>query len=282
MTDQDDYALDRSYSAASRFNLQFYLWKETLQFNLHPSIPNPEANPRIADVATGTGFWLLDLASTLPTSVQLDGFDITLTQAPPGVWLPKNINMSIWNVFEDVPKHLAGKFDIVHVRLLLLVVSNATVESVVRRLAELLKPGGYLQWDELSCYEHYVKTVDPTVPTPGFQEMHKIMDGRGQMDWTLRLPTTMNENGFEKGAIYQYFDSSGFAKANTDMLLIMLEEFGKGLAKTKGPEEDVKMQYLIQRIYKESQHGAAICVPKLVCVGRKKESGLLDEEVLTS
>lgn len=51
-----DYMLDRSYTAASRLNYQFYLWKDTLRFNLHPSIqlPKDESTPvRIADLALG-------------------------------------------------------------------------------------------------------------------------------------------------------------------------------------------------------------------------------------
>lgn len=273
MATEDQYLLERSYSAASRLNFQFYLWKQTLKFNLHPSIPNPNVDARIADVATGTGIWLLDLAREVSTTIQLDGLDISLSQAPPKAWLPANINMRVWNIFEDVPEDLVGQYDIVHVRLLLLVVTNANAVSVLQRLARLLKPGGYLQWEELSGFEHRVATVNPTIQTTAFQEMHKIMDGHGRLEWILQLPTSMSENGFEDTAIHQYLDGMDLAKAHSDMLLIMLEEFGAGIAKSKGEGEGTKMQQLIERIHQESQKGAAMYVPKLVCVGRKRQDG---------
>jgi hypothetical protein len=39
-----------------RLNLQYYLWRETLGYNLHPSIRTAdEEDLKIADVGTGTG-----------------------------------------------------------------------------------------------------------------------------------------------------------------------------------------------------------------------------------
>ena len=268
----DQYALDRGYSAASRLNYQFYLWKDTFKFNLHPSIPTPVPTARIADIATGTGIWLLDLAHELPTSVRMDGFDITLSQAPKKQWLPQNINMRVWNVFEALPEDLIGQFDIVHVRLLLLVIPSNNAVPVIQRLWKMLKPGGYLQWEELSGFDHHVLTVDPSVQTRAFQEMHKIMDGTGRLEWTLNLHTSMDENGFEDSKIYPYQDNIYLAKAHSDMLLVMLEEVAMGLAKSKGAEEGERIMQLIPDIYRESQEGAAMSVPKIVCVGKKRFS----------
>lgn len=211
MATADQYALDRSYSAASRLNYQFFLWKNTLKFNLQPSIPTPGATARIADVATGTGIWLLDLAHGVPATVQMDGMDITLSQAPPKQWLPPNVNMRVWNIFEDVSEDLVGQFDIVHVRLLLLITPNNNAVPVIKRLAKMLKPGGYLQWEELNGFHHRVVTVNPSVDTSAFQEMHEIMDGQGRFEWTLQLPTSLSENGFEDSKIYHYEDSMDLA-----------------------------------------------------------------------
>ncbi|CAF9906016.1 hypothetical protein IMSHALPRED_004049 [Imshaugia aleurites] len=269
----DQYALDRSYSAASRLNYQFYLWKNTLKFNLHPSIPTPSATGRIADVATGTGIWLLDLAHEVPTTVRMDGLDITLSQTPPKQWLPPNINMRVWNIFTDLPEDLVGQFDIVHVRLLLLVIPDNDAVPVIKRLATMLKPGGYLQWEELSGFDHRVVTVSPAVNTSAFQEMHKLMDGHGRLEWTLRLPSSMSENGFEDADIHRYEDGMDLAKAHSDMLLVMLKEYAAGFAKSERGEEAGEMQRLIQHIHAESLEGAAMYVPKIVCVGRKKLDG---------
>lgn len=53
----DQYASDRSCSAASRLNYQLYLGKNTLEFNPHPSIPTPKRTARIADVTKETSIW---------------------------------------------------------------------------------------------------------------------------------------------------------------------------------------------------------------------------------
>lgn len=81
LADGHGYLLDRSHAAACRLNLQFYLWKDAIKFNSHPSIPVQKCGI-IADVATGIGMWLIDVARELPTA-QIEGFDIDLSQAPP-------------------------------------------------------------------------------------------------------------------------------------------------------------------------------------------------------
>ncbi|ESZ92310.1 hypothetical protein SBOR_7301 [Sclerotinia borealis F-4128] len=54
------YVLDHSHISACRLNLQNHLWKEALGFIVHPSIQLSNESV-IADVATGTGAWLLDV-----------------------------------------------------------------------------------------------------------------------------------------------------------------------------------------------------------------------------
>lgn len=59
MAEEDSYVLDRGYSAACCLNYQSYLWKDILGFFSHPSIPPLKGGTRIADVAAGTGAWIL-------------------------------------------------------------------------------------------------------------------------------------------------------------------------------------------------------------------------------
>jgi SAM-dependent methyltransferase len=148
--DGQGYILDRNHLAACRLNLQHYLWKEALGFTIEPSIPIPQ-NANVADVACGTGLWLLDAARLLP-GAQFSGFDIDLSQAPHPDLLPSSITLKEWNLFENIHPHWEGQFDLVHVRLLVLVLSGETRKSFVECLLKLLKPGGYIQWDELDCY----------------------------------------------------------------------------------------------------------------------------------
>jgi hypothetical protein len=56
-----------SLTPTRRLNLQHYLWKETLGYDLHPSAKADDASEplHIADVGTGTGFVKLLVISVL-------------------------------------------------------------------------------------------------------------------------------------------------------------------------------------------------------------------------
>lgn len=52
-------------------------------------------------------------------------------------------------------------FDILHVRLITVVVKNNDPRPVLANLIKLLKPGGYIQWDEVDSMNCYVQLTDP-------------------------------------------------------------------------------------------------------------------------
>lgn len=89
-------------------------------FLLHPAIKFASSednvtNVKIADVGTGTGIWLLDLASVLPESIEFHGFDISLSQCPVSQWLPSNVSMSKLDVYSEIPEELCGKYGTLHI-----------------------------------------------------------------------------------------------------------------------------------------------------------------------
>ncbi|KAF2268986.1 hypothetical protein CC78DRAFT_416176, partial [Lojkania enalia] len=142
-----------------RLNLQFFLWKDLLRFNLHPDITKslgPHA--RITDVATGTGVWMVDLARELPSTTILHDFDIDLGQYPPAEGFPCNVHISNWGMFTPPPSELVGKFDVVHLRLATLVIKNNNPTTIISNVAQLLRLGGYRQWDEIDTEGLYIDT----------------------------------------------------------------------------------------------------------------------------
>ena len=50
-----------------------------------------------------------------------------------------------FDVFDDIPDDLQGKYDIVHARLLLMAVETSDPRPIIRYLVKMLKSGGYLQ-----------------------------------------------------------------------------------------------------------------------------------------
>ena len=267
LADGHGYMLDRGYAPASRLNYQFFLWKDSLGFNIHPSVPIPGPNTHIADVATGTAIWLMDVARDLPTA-QLDGFDISLTQAPPKEWLPPNVGLRTWNIFDDVPTDLLARYDIVHVRLLILVVENSDPRPIIQNLAKMLKPGGYLQWDDLNYPDTSIITVNRLLQTPALQELRELVCSRGRHDWTLQLADIMTEEGLEDAKLYNFGDRKELAKANGEQHLLTMEEFASRLAEGGNKDEAAKLHQLLHHAYKESMKGAALSMPRVVCVAR--------------
>jgi len=260
---------DRSHAAACRLNLQHYLWKDALEFNLHPSISFGE-DFVVADVAAGTGAWLIDIARQFPNA-KLEGFDIDLDQAPHENWLPSNVKIRYWNIFEDVPSDLIEKYDVVHVRLLVLVIEPGNHGVVIRNLLKLLKPGGYLQWDELDCVNMCVKQADPTnpVPAPALEQLREMSYANGRYNWTLKLPEFLMGEGFQDAKIDYFGDHKDLVRAFNEQHLFTMELFALTLVKAGKKEAAEKFFQIIREGYQESTKGAALCIPRTVCVARK-------------
>ncbi|KAF4464151.1 methyltransferase domain-containing [Fusarium albosuccineum] len=104
--------------------------------------------PAVADIGAGTGIWLRDLAAELPNESRLDGYDVDQSKFLPSQDLPSNVKLSFGEVFEPFPQGLIGQYDLVHVRLLMFALKADQWVSAAENLRTLLRPGGYLVWDE--------------------------------------------------------------------------------------------------------------------------------------
>ncbi|KXG52192.1 uncharacterized protein PGRI_084760 [Penicillium griseofulvum] len=266
LADSKGYMLGRGHAAACRLNLQFYLWKDSLKFNIHPSVEIPP-NPVIADVGTGTAIWLLDVAKSIPTAT-LDGYDIDLSNTPPAHWLPKSLTLHKWDLFDPVPEHLVGTYDIVHLRLLILVVENSDPVPVIRNAARLLKPGGYIQWDDLNYPDTHVLKVDPALETPAFDRLLQFVYSNGRHDWVLNLPTLLEQNGFESPQLDHFRDRMELATANGEQHLLTMEEFAQSLEKESVVDAE-NIRALVKELAVEATHGVALSMPRVVVAARK-------------
>ncbi|KJZ70451.1 hypothetical protein HIM_10153 [Hirsutella minnesotensis 3608] len=106
--------------------------------------------PVVADVATGTGVWLEDLAAELPAASQLDGYDFDTSKFRSSQKLPTNVKLQFGNVLEPFPEAIHGKYDVVHARLLLFALKADQWDIAAANLKTLLKDGGWLLWEETS------------------------------------------------------------------------------------------------------------------------------------
>ncbi len=270
------YVLGRDYKSASRLNYEHYLWKETIAFSLHPNIVLTTNNSTgasegnqcalIADVACGTAIWLRDVAQTFPNA-QLDGFDISLAQCPPAKWLPRNVTLRQWDLFSEPPAELLGRYDVVHVRLVFVVVENDDPRPLIRSLSRLLRPGGYLQWDELNVGKSFILSAEEVTETPEMAGMLGILGRMGS--WVEELPRMMEDCGLVEGKLYRYREREELARAFFDNHLAKDEEMAQ--TALKGTKEGEQLVERVRKMYEESKGGAVLCTPKLVSIARKPQ-----------
>ncbi|OAL37521.1 hypothetical protein AYO20_03028 [Fonsecaea nubica] len=168
----DEYSIWRTAPDALRLCYQHFLWREVNKSNIHPSIDlSDKPDLRIAELAAGHCMWAMQVAEEYPHA-QVEASDISLGLAPPKPDLPPNLSVTKWSFFDPVPEHWKGAFDLVHIRLVIQVFGgNQDPRAVLEKFVSMLKPGGYLQWDEYDYFEADKNNVysanDPTrIPNP--------------------------------------------------------------------------------------------------------------------
>ncbi|KAL9110771.1 MAG: hypothetical protein Q9227_004763 [Pyrenula ochraceoflavens] len=78
-----------------------------------------------------------DLNEKVPSTTSLEGFDVSLSQTPSTSWLPSNVKFHEYDFFEELPNGFLGRFDVVHVRLIALVIKNNDPSSIIRNLTKM-------------------------------------------------------------------------------------------------------------------------------------------------
>ncbi|KAK8119956.1 uncharacterized protein PG998_004582 [Apiospora kogelbergensis] len=101
---------------------------------------------RVLDSGTGDGYWLQDLLGTYPRLVDgtLVGTDVTAAKFPKH-GAPQPISLQIQSITQPWPSEWKHSFDLVHQRLVLGACGSFPHATAVRNLAELVKPGGWIQ-----------------------------------------------------------------------------------------------------------------------------------------
>lgn len=147
---------DRDTEESTRLDFQHVFLKSTFADRLlHPRIPDLGPGAYVADVGTGNGVWLNDLARTLAgdnkdanyknnsasqansRAAQLVGFDVTSEK-----FAEQNetgVKMVVHDCTERFPQEWWGLFDVVHLRLLVYAIREADVKRVVWNVIELLR-----------------------------------------------------------------------------------------------------------------------------------------------
>jgi SAM-dependent methyltransferase len=223
----EPYMLTRSTTESNRLDWQHH-WAKALSSHqlIHPSIPLNSLST-IADIATGTGAWIRDLACNWPetlTKPLLFAFDISPIQFP-NETDQAGIHFRVHDASKPFPDEYHGTFDLVNVRLVSYAITAADLPAVVHNVAALLRPGGYLNWQEcdildawaspatstaravveMVLWERVERGLTPTIVTPLLSEiascsarlpegMANSMTGMGDGLRVMQLQTISTEN----------------------------------------------------------------------------------------
>lgn len=264
-TATDTYLLSRGSFAATRLNCQHYIWGRELGFTIDPTVALPNPSPRIADVATGTGMWLLEVASLYP-GARCDGTDIDLSQAPPSKWCPPNVAFSRWDFRTAPPEEWRGVYDLVHVRLVMLAIEKDP-STVVQHLGMLLKPGGYLQWEELDVTQTRIEAVEEDASTAAMEMMVNMMRGKAGIGWVLDLPAFLEKGGFGEVTTRKVMPNIALLRSYSMSHLLSWVEIAHNLK--EGSQERQGVETMMKGVAAEIGQGAAFGIAKQITLARR-------------
>lgn len=71
-------------------------------------------------------------------AAQIDGFDVSFDQCPHPAWLPKNTSLRYLDLYQPLPEDLHEVYDIVHLRLFLVVIRDDDPVPVLSNLIKML------------------------------------------------------------------------------------------------------------------------------------------------
>ncbi|KAJ8121264.1 hypothetical protein ONZ43_g2243 [Nemania bipapillata] len=269
---QPEYVFTRDYVDRNRLNLQHYLWVEQFGYYIHPHIPPPGPQHRIADIGTGTGVWLMDLSARLPATVRLEGLDVSLAATTPAGWVPSNVSFREWNIKQEPPEDLIEQYDIIHVRFLLFVLLDDEIPGVLQRLMKLLKPGGHLQWEESDVSSARIEKTQPDNKIEAVTRLLKLssgLDSRLKPTWVPKLA----ELAEGVGLCDVHVDKRDTERTPRYLAFAVFESnltFFEMFAHTTRNEVYAKeLQKLMPEVIEESRRGVCWDYPRLIVVAKK-------------
>ncbi|KAK6857143.1 hypothetical protein PG995_007330 [Apiospora arundinis] len=283
----------RNFRSSARLHLQHYLIQRTLGYLLEKSVQDfatstsqGDSGPplRVADLGCGNGAWLCDLHdefSNAGVTVQLDGYDINPINFPAAAFLPSAVTLKKLDILKQpLPEDVAGLYDIVHVRAfgsILVDIGPAPLLSVV---LAMLKPGGYLQWEELRGDKFQVTAPSADTPSDASTTISQMLQAAGKargsdFSYLDKLGQKVKDfGGFDNVHAVAFEKRTQDYKGWTEDILMIWEELAvhfprKADALTAAVTRESYLD-LFQRAVAETELGVAIHQGKIMTVvGRK-------------
>jgi ubiquinone/menaquinone biosynthesis C-methylase UbiE len=137
-----EYMLPKDEGEINRLDFQHYMLRQALRANFLAPVRSPAS---ILDVGCGTGRWPVEMARAFPDA-RVVGLDLELPAAVAASdeLRPRNCTFVVGDVLRGLPFPDAS-FDFVHQRLLMGAIPAPRWPDVVRELARVARPGGWIE-----------------------------------------------------------------------------------------------------------------------------------------
>ncbi|KAI6959797.1 hypothetical protein KC318_g14410 [Hortaea werneckii] len=288
---QDTYTgLTRDQEESQRLNLQHELYIKSTGFHLHPRIAATlPTDAHIAEIATGTGIWLRSLAAANSQSSpgwKFTGFDLSSEQFPPEADR-RGIDFQVLDILKPPPEEERGKYDVVHVRLLVCGLKGSDWRHAAANILTLLKPGGWIQWHEGTFAELQFMQSTPLAPYPSASRevaqyaVRTLNEKEGKVLTAdvLDLPQTVAEAGFVD--VERYLFSSDRAEVEETRKLATQVEIGAMIVLARycarvhpdAEKSEREVEGLVQKCQEEMKAGQWYCRWDMHVVTGRKAGG---------
>ncbi|KAI1129146.1 S-adenosyl-L-methionine-dependent methyltransferase [Nemania abortiva] len=281
----------RNFRTSARLHLQHLLCQNTLGFLLEKRIKQStttttttaSSSPfKVADLACGNGVWLTDLSRDLADKgipASLDGFDINDLIFPTSAFLPESVSLKKLDILaKPLPQELIGVYDVIHVRAFVSVIFNENTTPLLSTVFSMLKPGGWLQWEEMKA-DFIIEPSTPGLEKSACETLAQILKVGGQSnglrsDFLAKLDQHLINHGFENVSMFEATKRKQDYRGWTDDFLMVWEEIAASLpSKASQPQSPVTREFwteTLEKAIQETEKGVALHQGALITVvGRK-------------
>ncbi|THU95977.1 S-adenosyl-L-methionine-dependent methyltransferase [Dendrothele bispora CBS 962.96] len=171
-----------------------YVRKNKVIYDDTVSLPDDAV---VLDLATGSGAWILDLASLVPSTVIIHGIDISPAFFP-YIQSPNNNNIHLHSQScTSLPPTWSSQFDLINQNLVRGALTQHDWNLEFHELFRVLKPGGHLQLCEGDC-TNWDQEIRPGSAHEKMRDLYKALLDKNSLVWdcSKRLPEMLTNIGF--------------------------------------------------------------------------------------
>jgi hypothetical protein len=114
----------------------------------------------------------------------------------------------------------------------------------------------------------HIRKVDHSIASSAMDQLYDLCYSSGRHDWTLKIPEMLAEAGFENVKLTEIGDAPCLARAFNEQHMLTVEEMATGMARAGKREMAVRMLKLVGDAHSEAVKGVALCIPRIVVLGR--------------